>query len=190
MIVLRRQWTENEVAYLEKYYERRGVDYIAKRLNRTSQSIKRKAQSLGYNAYLCEDLYVRTMAKCFQSDSLVVNRWIRLGLPYRLVQRGQSSCKLISVKDFWKWAEKNKNIIPWNKYERYSILPEPKWLNEAIKASFALKNNRKPITYAERQKVVYLKKSGKKINEIAIALNRTPDSIKHILRQENGGVKK
>ena len=39
-----RDWTEEEELYLERYYEKRGVDFIAKKFNRTPQSIKRKAR--------------------------------------------------------------------------------------------------------------------------------------------------
>ena len=63
-----RKWTNEEVEYLEKFYNRRGVGYIAKKLNRTENSIKRKAQRLGYNAYVCEELYLSTIAKCFHCD--------------------------------------------------------------------------------------------------------------------------
>ena len=158
---MRRQWTEEEVAYLEKYYERRGVDYIARRLKRSIDSIKRKAQNLGYNAYVCEDLYVRTVAKCFDCDSRVINRWINdFELPYRIVQRGQSTCKLISAKTFWKWAKEHQNLIPWNKYERFSILPEPEWVPIAIK-EYNVKNNRKKITEFEKQRIINLRKKEK-----------------------------
>ena len=178
---MRRQWTEEEVEYLEKNYEKRGVDYIAKKLNRTPQSIKRKAQKLRYNAYLCEDLYLKTVAKCFNSDSLVINRWIKLGLSYKIVQRGQSTCKLISANNFWKWAEQNKDIIPWSKYERYSILPEPKWLEDTIDA-YTIKNNRKKITFIEIQQVIHMREKGVSFEEIAKTLSRTVNSIKHIWR--------
>lgn len=183
---MRREWTEEEIAYLEKYYERKGVDYIATRLKRSLQSVKRKAQRLGCNAYMCEDLYVRTVAKCFNCDSRVINRWIDIyGLPYRIVERGQATCKLISVKDFWKWANEHKDLIPWSKYERFTIIPEPKWLDETIKEYMA-KNNRKRISHAEKQHVIWLRKQGKSFNEIATEMHRTVDSVKHIWRAREG----
>ena len=87
-----RKWTEKEVEYLEKFYEKRGVDYIAKKLDRTLYSVKRKAQKLGHNAYVCEDLYVRMIARCFNCDSRVVKRWIdHYELPCRTEKRGQAT---------------------------------------------------------------------------------------------------
>lgn len=129
-----------------------------------------------------EDLYVKTIAKCFNCDSRVINRWINdYGLPYRIVQRGQATCKLISTKQFWKWVKEHSDLIPWSKYEKFSILPEPEWVDKMIK-DYAVKNNRKRITHAEKQHVIWLRKQGKSFKEIALEMNRTIDSVKHIWR--------
>ena len=180
-----RPWTQEEISYLEKWYEKRGTDYIAKKFNRTEYSVRRKAQSLGLNAYVCYELYVKTIANCFNCDSRVINRWIdKYNLSCRIVQRGQATCKLIDVKKFWKWTENNKDIIPWQKYELHSILPEPDWLKETIRNN-KIKNNRKPITSIEKTRVVNMRNKGKTFKEIAVELNRTVDSVKHIWRKNN-----
>jgi len=180
---MRKEWTEEEVAFLEKYYERRGVDYIAKRLNRTLHSVKRKAQKLGYNSYVVPDLYVRTVAACFNCDSRVINRWIdKFDLPAFTVKRGQLTCKLINAKKFWKWAEHHKKLIPWEKYTRSSILPEPKWLPETLK-EYSVQNNRKRITDWDIRTVIRMKHQGYRDKDIAEVLNRTLDSVKHIWKQ-------
>ena len=36
----RRNWTEQEEAYIDKFYEKRGVSYLANKLNRTEDSVK------------------------------------------------------------------------------------------------------------------------------------------------------
>ena len=186
MIELGRRWTEQEIEYVDKFYESRSVSYIAKKLDRTLYSVKRKAQQLGHNVYACEDLYVRTIAKSFNCDGRVIYRWIdRYGLPYKTVQRGQATCKLISVDNFWKWAESHKELIPWSKYERYSIIPEPSWVENAIK-SYLVKNNHKRISEIEKQHVINLRRHGKSFEEIASEMNRTVDSVKHIWRKREG----
>lgn len=186
----RRNWTEQEEAYIDKFYEKRGVSYLANKLNRTEISVKRKAQSLGHNAYVCEDLYIKTIARCFHCDSRVITRWIdKFGLPCRIVQRGQATCRLIDPKTFWKWAFEHQDLIPWAKYERLSILPEPEWVKEAIKG-YEKKNDRKRISSHEISTVVYYHKNGYTYKEIASILHRTEDSVKHIWRKykaKNGG---
>lgn len=179
---MRKEWTDKEVEYLEKFYNRRGVDYIAKKLKRTKNSVKRKAQRLGYNAYVCEELYLKTVAKCFNSDIAVVKRWIdKFGLPCRYVQRGQITCGLIDGKEFWKWADTHRDIIPWSKYERYTILPEPEWIN-SVMINYKVKSHRKRITQQEKSYVIYQRKSGHSFKEIAESLGRTEDAVKHIWR--------
>jgi DNA-binding CsgD family transcriptional regulator len=176
-----RPWTEEEVEYLEKYFEKYSSNTMAFKLKRSINSVRRKAQSIGLNAYVCEDLHVKTLANCFSCDSRVVNRWLEHGLPYKSITKGKKTFKLISIKKFWKWAETNQEMIPWQKYERLSILPEPKWLNETIK-NCENKNNRKPITPYEIHQVIRMKKLGKSNEEIAKELGRTVESVKHIWR--------
>ena len=185
-----RHCTKQEEEYIHKFYEKRGVSYLAKKLNRTEASVKRKAQSLGHNAYICEDLYIRTVAKCFNCDSRVITRWIeKFGLACRVVQRGKMTCRLIDPKVFWKWASEHKDLIPWSKYERLSILPEPEWVKESIK-EYEKKNNRKHITDIEILYVVNYKKKGYSYKYIASELQRTEDSIKHIWRKYKAKNKK
>lgn len=182
---MRRDWTPEEEQYLEKWYEKRGVLFLAKKLKRTENSVKRKAQSMGMNAYVLEKLYVRTVAKCFNCDSSVINRWIsKYNLPYSQVIRGQATCKLIDQEQFWKWAKEHQSIIPWNKYESGSILPEPDWLKDTIR-NYAYKNNRKSITDYDRLAVVSLRRKGCTFKEISEQTGRTLDSVKHIWRDYN-----
>ena len=182
----KRNWTKQEEEYINKFYEKRGVSYLAKKLNRTEASVKRKAQSLGHNAYICEDLYIRTVAKCFNCDSRVINRWIdKLDLPCREFYRGQTKFRTIDVKKFWKWAENHKDIVPFNKYERYSLLPEPVWIRDAMKDNMN-NNHRKSISSYDKMTVIRMKKDGKTFKEIATALNRTEHAVKHIWRSING----
>ena len=180
---MKRKWTKRETEYVEKFYEKRGVPYIADKLNRTQYSVKRKAQKLGHNAYVCEDLYARTLARCFDCNSRVINRWIdKYGLPCKIIQRGQTKCRLISVDNFWKWAGDHKELILWHKYERLSIVPEPDWIEEAIQ-TYTVRNHRKRITPMEKQYAIAQRKRGRSFEEIAKEMNRTVNSIKHIWRK-------
>lgn len=180
----RKAWTEEELDYLERNYTKRSCTFIAKKLNRTITSIKRKANTLGLNAYIHDEVHVKTMARCFDADSRMINRWIdKFELPCKKVKRGNAEFKTIDVKTFWKWAKDHQDIIPWSKYELYSLLPQPEWLKDTIKQyNETQKNHRKRITGIERQTVMRLKNMGKSDKEIAKELNRTVESIKHIWR--------
>ena len=62
---MRREWTEWEVRYLEKKYVGQPVERTAKKLNRTINSVKRKAAKLDLNHYT-NFLSAKVVAKCFK----------------------------------------------------------------------------------------------------------------------------
>lgn len=179
-----RPWTEEEENYLSKTYEKRGSAYIANKLKRSIDSVRRKAQSLGLNVYAGEEIHVKTLGECFESDSRVVNRWIdQFGLPCRRIQRGQTEYTTIDIKTFWKWAASHKDIIPWAKYSYHSLPPQPSWVDDAIREyNQTQKNHRKPITAFDKSTVARMRRQGYNYNDIAKELNRTVESIKHICR--------
>lgn len=185
---MRKDWTLKEEEYLEKWYNKKGVQFFMKNLNRTEESIKKKAQSMGLNAYVCDSLYVKTVAKCFHCHSSVIDNWItKYNLSFFKVIRGQMTCKLIDQVTFWEWAEIHKHLIQWSKYEVGSILPEPEWLRQTIR-EYSHKNNRKPITNQDRLSIISLVKRGYKSKEISEITGRTLDSIKHIRADYRKGI--
>ena len=48
---MRREWTDWEVKYLEKKYVGQSVERTAERLNRSVNSVKRKAAKMNLNHY-------------------------------------------------------------------------------------------------------------------------------------------
>ena len=43
---MRREWTEKEVIFLKEYYPKQGRSYCGQKLNRTIESVRRKAETL------------------------------------------------------------------------------------------------------------------------------------------------
>lgn len=183
-----RKWTEQEETYLDKFFEKKGVPYLAEKLNRSTNAVKKRAHELGHNAMVCEDLYERTLAECFGTYSKVVRNWIdKHGLKCTVIKRGSRQYRLIAVKDFWEWAESHKNLIPFQKYVRLSVLPEPKWLKDYLRDYDHPVNNRKKITSSDKFTVKMLQYKGCTDEEIAKQIHRTPDSvhyIKKLIREE------
>lgn len=178
-----RPWTDKELAYMYKYYEKLGAVNTANKLHRSIYSVKQKATSLGLNAYINDYLSMKTLANCFQSDPLVIHRWIdKYNLPMMKIRHGQGSIYRIHADMFWSWAETHKNLIPFHKYHRYSLLPEPKWLETALQNISAPKT-RTRITAYDRQTVIHMRESGESWQTIADSIGRTIDSVKHIWRQ-------
>ena len=179
-------WTEKEVAYLEKMYYKHGTDYIAKKLHRTITSVRKKAANLGYNAYVNDMLYISTIAKCFSCDVSVIHKWIdKHGLPSKNIQRGEITCRLVKVEDFWIWAKTHQDLVPWFKYEPQSLLPEPSWINDVVKEDYKKRNkHRKRISVNEVNMIASLRKQGYTYKQIASQMGRTKESIRHICKSK------
>ena len=185
MIEMRKQWTTEEIDYLEKKYEKTSAEFIAKKLGRTVNSVKRKAQNLGLNTYVTEVLRAKTLAKCFNSDVSVVIRWIeKLGLPARVEKHGRLTMYGIDYNKFWNWAKLHQGEIPWYKYERHSVNPEPDWLENAIVRSIDRSKYRTPITERELSVMRALVRSGKSYEEVAKCCGRTYYSVNHLARKK------
>lgn len=184
-----KKWTDKEVQYLESHYEKRGAIPIAKKLNRSVLSVRKKAEKLGLSV-TGDMLSVGTLSRmCFSTEPSVVERWIdKFELPYTTANKGYVVSKMIDPEDFWIWAETHKEIIPWHKYAEYSILPEPEWLMDVLKNSGQNRKHRTAVAYHEKAAVVFGRKHGKTWGELAKELNRTEDSIKHIWRNNKDSI--
>ena len=176
---MRREWTEWEVKYLEKKYVGQPVERTAKKLNRTINSVKRKAAKMNLNHYT-DSLSAKVVARCFGVDISVVIRWInKFHMPCKKVVCGNQTRYLIEGEIFWKWAENNKNIINWGKYERQSLLPEPDWLRETIR-NYNTPNTREKYTDDDIVKIRVLLGKGLSYAEIAKETGRTYYGIDHL----------
>lgn len=178
------RWTDKEIRYLENKYEVMNIDHISKKLQRSPRSIKHKALDLGLSTKAGEYLHARTLSTCFGRDMRVIRRWMEeCNLPYKVVYRNSHPFYLIHPDDIWIWAESHKDEIDWRRYHRYSILPEPSWIEQAIKSQKHL-NHRLPISVHDKALVMKLRRQGYTHKQIAKELDRTVDSVKHIYRQE------
>lgn len=176
----RRSWTEHEDNYLLKKYLTQSVGVTAKRLNRSVSSVKHRAARLGLNHYM-DNISAKVVSQCFNVDFAVVKRWIeKYGLPVDRVK--DSSRYSIDPVLFWKWAESNRNIINWSRYEIGSLPPEPGWVKEECK-NYKASNSRKRISKLEIEKVRRMWIQGYSYDKIATEIKRSVYSVKHILRK-------
>ena len=178
-----RIWTENEKKYLFKKYPLQSAETTAKKLNRSTVSIIRKARQLGVSIYF-ENIHASTIAYAFNIEIGTVKKWIEnYGLPCnRIVEKNFTRYNIEPVK-FWDWAYEHKDIINWSKYKSKSILPEPNWLNEAIQ-SYHTPNTR--LRFSEEE-IISIREMIMKQNlpykEIARRTGRTYQSIKNFARR-------
>ena len=186
--VKRQEWTEEELDFLELNYSTKGASYIARKLGRTTRSVKHKANRLKVKAYDDDFITQKQLAEMFGQSSKVTNRWIRkCGLPCKAVSHNRKRNKKsisynIDPEDFWKWAEKHKDIINWSHYELGSLVPEPLWVVSAKLDDKHPVNHKRSFRISEIRKIISEHRNGRKIASIADDFGRTVDSIKHVIK--------
>lgn len=176
-------WTTEEDEYLLKKYDKRTVEQIAKKLNRTVGAVQTRAFKLHINRQK-DHITINLLAKCFQSDFRVSKNWIqKYGLPYTIIPNAYHGRFIVQVEDFWKWAYVNQHRINWINYERYSLCPEPDWL-EGLLQSIEPHRKRKKYTPQEYAAIHAMWTRGCSYEEIAKQMGRTSEGIRNMLNRK------
>jgi hypothetical protein len=139
-------WTDQDIEFLENSIGVSSYDRIAKRLGKTPLAVESKAEKLGIgNTKISSGmLTMHELANCLCLDDKTVKRLIvNHGLPsvqkdfrIRKTTELKRLFTYIEVREFWKWAEGNKDLINWYQVPQYALTPEPEWLNERRKEDY------------------------------------------------------
>lgn len=182
-----RNWTNEELEYLENQWGMKSIPAIAKNLNRSVWAIKNKVQEIGLSSFLQSGDYLTlnqlliAVTGSENSYSYRIESWVkRRKLPVHTKKVDKCSFKVVFIDEFWEWAEKNRDFLDFSKMEPLILGIEPKWVEEQRKNDIL--RNRKikttPWTKAEDNKLKYL--LDKKIygySEISERLNRSCGAI-------------
>ena len=180
-----RKWTLEEKQYLEDNWGTLSIGTIAKNLSRSRNAIEVMKNRLGLGAFLDNGDYV-TM------NQLLVTLGIRSGgykkiswiqnrnFPVHKKRVGTNSFKVVYLEEFWEWAEKNRDLLDFSKFEENILGIEPEWAKE--KRRHDVQKNRKyittPWTAAEDQKLIRLLNRQKySYEELSRELRRTNGAI-------------
>lgn len=135
-----KRWSVEEEQLLLDRLGDSTIPSIARKLGRTTESVVRKLEKLGYYDIAFQTGGFRTyeFAGFIGVDSKTIHRWIKEeGLPAKqLYKDGKNDQRnryyYIYPDTFWRWAKVNKHLINFAKIERGVILPEPDWLDKQI----------------------------------------------------------
>lgn len=175
-----RPWTEKEVRYIERNYERQPAAVTAKRLKRTIYSVRRKAETLKMNAYVTDQYSASMIAKCLNVNVKAIIRWIeKYGLKATKISYATQTRYLIDADDFWAWAELNKPLVNWANYTLLTILPEPDWV-EKERANSHTKRHHMPVTLNEKNEIRGMLRKGLSYEDISKKVGRTRYGVAHI----------
>lgn len=185
-----KRWTPEEEQYLEDSWGILSMGTIEKRLGRTRNSIEEKRKRLGLGAFLESGDYV-TMNQLlialgigcsgYKNISWIQNR----DFPVHKKRVGTNRFKVVYLEEFWKWAEKNREILDFSKFEENTLGKEPEWAKK--KRRHDIDRNRKyittPWTEAEDQKLIRLLGRQKySYEELSKELRRTNGALQNRIR--------
>lgn len=180
-----KNWTQKEISYLYKYGETKTCKELSKALHRPPKAINAKARRLGIFKNNSIISYVEISRSFKINPSTVSKIWAKkYGMPARLRKLGKNIRYEVDVEEFWKWALLNKGHVPFDRYEKGSLLPEPKELGKLIEAkkNKVAKNSRKHFTVKEKENIKKEFYEGHSLTNIAMKHGRTIESIKHVIK--------
>ena len=182
-----RTWTEEDRFYLEEKWGSTPIPQLALDLDRTENAVMQKAYRMGLGPFLDSGNYI-TLNQLMKAigiekgvDSYKKISWIKnRGLPVRRKKIRTDYFYIISIEAFWKWAEKNLDILDFSKFEAGTLGKEPEWVKQ--KRQHDIERNRKyiktPWTKTEDEQLRYLLKKQKYTwHELAQKLRRTTGAI-------------
>lgn len=176
VVIRSSKWSKREEDYLEKHYVKKTYAEIGEKLGRSEVAVRRKANEMNLSKYF-DVIYIKTIARAFKCNATYVKKWVE-------VYEMPIDNRCVDVEQFWKWAYNNKEIIPFQRYECGSLIPEPSWVKEIVRERQEIKNHRKRVTEEEVKTINSLYALGNSVSEIAVRMGRTENGIKHILKRK------
>ncbi|WP_195989633.1 hypothetical protein [Clostridium sp. D53t1_180928_C8] len=187
-------WTTEEINYLEDSWGNKSIPAISKNLNRTINAVRSKAIKLGLGEHLDSGNYItfNQLIKALgynNSYTWFLDRYIKYGCPIKTKKKLNHAYKVINIDEFWEWAEKNKEIVKFNKLEENSLGKEPMWVKEKRildKNNLKIINNNRAWGKEEDNLLISKVKSYRyTLSDLAKDFGRTEPAIKKRLQKLN-----
>lgn len=133
-----RRWSDEDIEYLESSWGAVSIKGIAKKLGRSINAVKLKAQRIGLDDARThyDGITVSQLSSVLNTDYGTLKNWIKsYSFPAKKKTFAvENKVLVVAYDDFWKWAEDNKHMLDFSRLERLSIGPEPEWVEEKRKA--------------------------------------------------------
>lgn len=132
-------WKPGEVDYLQNSWGEITIPGIANKLGRSVEAIKIKAFKLGLGRHLHsgEEITFHQLIKTMNRSGgyrEIKKHWGKHGFPFQTKRSIKQVYLVVSIPDFWKWAENNKNLLNFSSFEKNILGPEPAWVEAKRKA--------------------------------------------------------
>lgn len=185
---LSRNWTKQEEEYLIENWGTLSVGTIAKNLNRSENAVVVRKCRLGLGSFLESGEYItwnqlHIALGIGTTNSYKMISWVKKRkFPIHKKRVNNNSFKVVYLDEWWKWAEKNRDLLDFSKFEENLLGEEPQWVKEKRKHDVekAYKYIMTPWTKTEDDKLMFLVAKQK----------YTYDDLSKILRRTNGAIQR
>jgi hypothetical protein len=132
-------WSAEDKEYLAESWGDVSVDTICKHLNRSRNGVIVMKGRLKLGAFLNSGEYITTHQffkefKCNCGNDYKKISWVKnRGFPVKSKKVGKCKWSIIYIEDFWKWADKNRFFVPFEKLEKNALGVKPDWVDEIRK---------------------------------------------------------
>jgi len=115
-----------------------GIPRIAKTMGRSESAIKIRARKLKLGPYrnggtLVSLLQVAKVIVGSENVAYSMKQWEEHGLPIHKTRVQSNTWKQVDIDEFWEWAEANKDILDFSRFEEDALGIEPKWVKKKRK---------------------------------------------------------
>lgn len=191
----RRRWTKEEIEYLSERWGDVSIKGLAKKFNRSINSVSLKANRIGLGNFNLSGDYL-TLFQLGQALNMhnnlymVYTKWVGAGLPIKHKTVVSRKIKVIYIEDFWEWAEQHQEMVNFSRMEKNILGIEPEWVDVKRKTDGLTKNLKRIWTTTEIHVLEQMLLGKYTYAEIAKSLKRTECSITSKVHDLKKNIKK
>lgn len=132
-----KRWSEQEVIYLQDNWGVLSIECIAKKLKRSKVAIYNRANKIGLGdsrlsgGRISLSQFVRATGI---TSYTIKEKWTKANFKFYRIKQGRFASYKIDLDFFWKWAEENKKLVSFAKWDEGTLGIEPEWVKEKRKA--------------------------------------------------------
>lgn len=177
----KRNWTPEDLEYLEESWGYTSLGAMAKSLQRTESAIRRKAQymNLGSSRYAGGIMYsppqiAKMLGKCVKETYRLINEGVIIAKRKKLVNERAYQVHIDDLLEFLKnhpdkWDSRN--------VEEFAFGIEPDWMKEKRKNDMELPQSQKSWNKYEESRLMELVREGYSMKEISEEMGRTVNAV-------------
>ena len=184
-----KKWTKAEDEYLKENWGTFSVKTLAKNLERSENAVLIRKTRLGLGAFLDSGEYITfnqlKLALGIDNGGYKNISWVKKrNFPIHTKRVKNNSFQIVYLDEWWEWAEKNKDLLDFSKFEENMLGEEPAWVK--VKRKHDVEKRQKyistPWTKAEDSRLLHLVgKQQYTYAELSIILRRTNGAIQRRL---------